>query len=221
MGLHLLDIYRSPNIGVFLRANDKFVLVPKGLAESKCAKLAADLSVSVCYSSIAGSRLLGPLVAMNNNGVIVSRLAEPAEMREISSAIGLNVEHLDSRFTAAGNLIAANDKHAIVSPLLDTRAADQVHDLLGTEVHRMAVREYAQVGSLISTTNSGAAIYPRLEEEEVSRFSEALGVEAYPTSINGGVPYVASGIVANSRNAVVGYLTTGPELVFITRALKV
>jgi translation initiation factor 6 len=48
-----------------------------------------------------------------------------------------------------------------------------------------------------------------------------LGVEAYPTSVNRGVPYVASGLVANSRNAVAGSQTTGPELVFITRALGV
>ena len=221
MGLYLLDIYRSPNIGIFLKANDKFLLVPKGLAESKTSKLASDLGVSICYASIAGSRLLGALSAMNNNGLILSRLAEPEEIREIASATGLNVARLDSKFTAMGNLITANDKRAIVSPLLDSRAMSQVQDVLGTEVQRMAIREYAQVGALVVTTNRGAAIYPKLEEDEASRIGEILGVEAYPTSVNGGVPFVASGIVANARNAVVGNLTTGPELVFITRALKV
>ncbi len=221
MGLYLLDVYRSPNIGIFLKTNDKFLLVPKGLTESKCLKLASDLGVSICYTSIAGSRLIGVLSAMNNNGVVLSRLAEPAEIREIASATGLGVERLDSRFTALGNLIAANDKQAIVSPLLDSKAMAQVRDVLGTEVQRMAVREYAQVGALVVATNAGAAIYPKLEEDETSRIGEILGVEAYPTSVNGGVPFVASGIVANARNAVVGNLTTGPELVFITRALKV
>jgi translation initiation factor 6 len=64
-------------------------------------------------------------------------------------------------------------------------------------------------------------VYPGLEEDEVARLGSLLGVEAYPTSVNRGVPYVASGIVANSKNAVVGTQTTGPELVFITRALNV
>ncbi len=41
------------------------------------------------------------------------------------------------------------------------------------------------------------------------------------SSVNRGVPYVASGLVANSNNAIVGSQTTGPELVFITRALGV
>ncbi|MBI3116857.1 MAG: translation initiation factor 6, partial [Thaumarchaeota archaeon] len=69
--------------------------------------------------------------------------------------------------------------------------------------------------------NSGVAVYPNLSDEEIERVGRVFGVEAYPTSVNGGVPFVSSGLVANSRNALVGDLTTGPELQFLTRALKV
>ena len=221
MGLQLIDIYRSPNIGVFLKTNDKFLLVPKGVAESKSERLASSLGVAAVPSSIGESRLLGPLVAMNNNGILVSRLAEQGEMREIQDATGLKVTRLDSRYTAVGNLVAANDKCAIVSPVLDWKTIGQVKDALGVEVEKMPLREYYQVGSLIVATNSGAAVYPALNEEETNRLSALFGVEAVPTSVNRGVPYVASGVVANSKNAVVGTQTTGPELVFITRALNV
>ena len=221
MGLYTFEFYRSPNIGIFLKTNDRFILVPKGLAPSKCTKLEQDLQVSAVPASIGGSRLLGSLAAMNNKGMLLSRLAEDEEIREIVAGTGLNVQRLESRYTAVGNLIAANDAHALLSPLLDERAAQQVRDVLGTEVESIAVHEYSQVGSFIVATNSGAAVYPRLNEEEASRVGELLGVEAYPTSINGGVPYVASGLVANSKNAVAGDQTTGPEFVFITRALKV
>jgi translation initiation factor 6 (eIF-6) len=149
MGHYLQDIYRSPNIGIFLKANDRVLLVPKGLAPSKCEKLGEDLGVSVVPASIAGSRLLGPLAAMNNNGVLLSHLAEPDEMREIARGTGLNVVRLDSKYTALGNLIAANDKHALVSPIIDSNAAGQVKDVLGTEVERMAIQEYVQVGALV------------------------------------------------------------------------
>jgi len=81
-----VDIYRSPNIGIFLKTNDKLLLAPRGLAPSKGEKLKEALGVSVCYTSIAGSRLLGPLAAMNNNGILVSRLTEDVEMREIAAA---------------------------------------------------------------------------------------------------------------------------------------
>jgi translation initiation factor 6 len=220
MGLHLIDIYRSPNIGVFLKANDRHLLVPKGLAQSKCEKLSRSLDVSAVPTSVAESRLLGPLLSMNNNGILASRLAESTELAEIASATGLNVARLDSRFTAVGNLVAANDRFAVVSPLLDSNAVAQVKDVLGIEVELMPIAEYAQVGALIVATNRGVAVYPGLDEAEVGRIGSLFGVEAGPTSVNRGVPYVASGIIANSRNAVVGSQTTGPELVFITRALN-
>ncbi len=221
MGLHLIDIYRSPNIGIFLKANDRHLLVPKGLAPTKTDKLAGSLGVTPVPASIGESRLLGPLVSMNGNGMLVSRLAEESEIGELAAATGLNVVRMDSKFTAVGNLVAANDSRALVSPILDGRAVAQVRDILGTEVQRLPVKEYTQVGALVVATNRGAAVYPGLDEGEVARLGTALGVEAYPTSVNRGVPYVASGIVANSKNAVVGTQTTGPELVFITRALNV
>ena len=221
MGLHLIDIYRSPNIGVFLKGNEKFLLVPKGLAQTKSEKLCADLQVTAVPASIGESRLLGPLSSMNSNGIIISRLAEEAEVHELKAATGMNVSRLESKLTAVGNLVVANDRCALVSPVLDHAALSQVRDVLGTEVERMPIGEYYQVGSFVVATNSGAAVYPGLEEKEVKRIASLLGVDAYPTSVNSGVPYVASGLVANSRNAIAGSQTTGPELVFITRALGV
>ena len=221
MGLHLIDIYRSPNIGVFLKGNERFLLVPKGLAQTKADKLCADLQVLAIPASIGESRLLGPLVSMNSNGILVSRLAEEAEIHEIRAATGMRVSRLDSRFTAVGNLVVANDKCALVSPILDPKSLSEIKDVLGTEVERMPIGEYYQVGSFVVATNNGAAVYPGLDESEVRRISSLLGVDAYPTSVNSGVPYVASGLIANSRNAIAGTQTTGPELVFITRALGV
>ena len=221
MGLHLIDIYRSPNIGIFMRCNDRFLLVPKGLAETKAEKLCESLKVTAVPASIGESRLIGALSSMNSTAMMVSRLAEENEMAEIGAATGMNVSRLDSKLTAVGNLIAAYDRCALVSPALDSRAVSQVKDVLGTEVERTPIGEYYQVGSLVVVTNRGAAVYPGLDEKEVERLGAVLGVEAYPTSVNSGVPYVASGLVANSRDAVAGSQTTGPELVFITRALSV
>jgi len=221
MGLHLIDVYKNPNIGLFLKTNDKVLLVPKGLAPTKCEKLSRDLDVALCQTSTGGSRLLGPLASINANGALLSRMAEQEEIREIASGTGINVARLDSKYTAVGNLVTANDKCALVSPILDAKAVAQVRDVLSTEVERMSIKEYYQVGALVVATNSGAAVYPELDEKDVQKIGDLLGVEAYPTPINRGVPFVASGLVANSENAIAGSQTTGPELVFITRALKV
>ncbi len=221
MGLHLVDLYRSPNIGIFLKANDKAILVPKGIALSKAEKLATDLDVVACHTSVGGTRLLGPLIAMNNKGVVASRMIEDYEMDEISSKTGLKVTRLESKFTAIGNLVAANDHGAVVSPVLEQHAVRQVQDVLGIETITMTVGEYSQVGALVVATNSGAAVSPKAREQEAEAIAKVLKVEASASSVNGGIPYPASGVVANTKNAVAGYLTTGPELIFLTRALNV
>ena len=222
MGLYLVDLYRSPNIGIFLRTNDKSVLIPKGVAASKSKKVAESLGVAPCFISVEGTRLLGPLIAMNNKGILVSRMIEDYEAKEIASQTGLTTERLKSKYTAVGNLVAANDNGAIVSPILDPAAVAQVKDVLDlAEVHRMAFKDYTQVGALVVATNRGAAVYPNFTEHEVGEIGAILEVEPYPTSINGGVPFLSSGLVANSANAIAGNLTTGPELVFLTRALRV
>src|SRR5271154_985494 len=221
MGLHLVEIYRSPNVGIFLRTNDKFLLAPKGIASTKSQMLAEDLKVTPCFVSVEGTRLLGPLVVMNNKGILVTRMVEDYEVREISTKTGLPVARFDSKFTAVGNLVAANDHGAVVSPILDAKAVSQVKDILDVEVLPLVIEDYVQVGALTVATNSGAAVYPKLTEKEVQEVGEVFGVEAYPASINGGIPFLASGLVANSKNAVVGNLTTGPELIFLTKALGV
>jgi translation initiation factor 6 len=221
MGLHLVEVYRSPNVGIFLRTNDKFLLAPKGIASTKSRMLAEDLKVTPCFVSVQGTRLLGPLVVMNNKGIITSRMIEDYEVKEISTKTGIPVARFDSKLTAIGNLVAANDRGAVISPILDSKAVSQVRDVLDVEVHRLTIDDYVQVGALIVATNSGAAVYPKLTEQEVQDVGEVFGVEAYPASINGGIPFLTSGLVANSKNAVVGNLTTGPELIFLTKALKV
>jgi translation initiation factor 6 len=220
MGLYLVDLYRSPNIGIFLKANDKTILLPKGLAGTKTEKLATDLGVTACHSSVGGTRLMGPLIAMNNKGALVSRMIEDYELEEISSKTGLRVERLQSKFTAVGNLVATNDHGAVLSPVLEQHAVKQVQDVLGTETLTTTVGEYTQVGAMILATNSGAAVSPKATEMEAREIGKVLKVEVSASSVNGGIPFPASGVVANSKNAVAGYLTTGPELVFLTRALN-
>jgi translation initiation factor 6 len=220
MGLHLVEIYRSPNVGIFLRTNDKFLLAPKGLASTKSQKLADDLKVTPCFVSVEGTRLIGPLLVMNNKGILATRMIEDYEMKEISSTTGLPVARFESKFTAVGNLVAANDHGAVVSPILDTKSIAQVKDVLDVEVMQLNIDQYVQVGALIVATNNGAAVYPKLSEQDVKEVGAIFGVDAYPASINGGIPFLSAGLVANSANAVVGNLTTGPELIFLTKALK-
>ena len=69
------DVYRGPNLGVYISVNDSLVLVPMGFAKTKADKLAKYLDVDVHYTSIANTRLIGALSAMNNKGILLPTTA--------------------------------------------------------------------------------------------------------------------------------------------------
>ncbi|MDH2902185.1 MAG: translation initiation factor IF-6 [archaeon] len=216
--IHLFDIYRTPNIGIFLRTNDKFSLVPGGLALSKREKLEPLLQTKLIQISIAGSRLLGPLVAMNNNGIVVSRLAEDEEVETLERLTGMKVEKLNSRFTSVGNLITANDNGAVASDIFSDESVKAIERVLGVPVKRMRIGNYVQLGAMVCATNSGSIVHPIATEREINEIRLALRVDPEPATVNGGVPFVGSGFVGNTKGILLGNSTRGGELVIIGRA---
>jgi translation initiation factor 6 len=215
------DIYKSPNIGLFARANDRVIILPFGFAETKTNKLKEYLEIEEEVSvSVAGTRLIGAMTVMNNNGILVPSIASNEEIQILKQATGLNVESLKSKFTAIGNLISTNDNGALVSPLFKGEVDRQLRDVLGVPVHSMTVGGFIQTGSMVVATNTGAAVHPKATEEEVRIISETLQVQVEPLTVNGGVPFLSSGIIANSKSVIVGSLTSGPELVMLSRAFR-
>lgn len=217
--IYRYTFYKSPNIGIFVRANDSVMLLPQGFAETKSDKLAEYLQVRVVPTSIAGTRLIGPMSIMNNSGILLPSLAEDEEVSWLKQNTGLKVEKLQSKFTAVGNLIAANDKGALVSCILKDVEV-QVRDVLDVPTYSMDIGGFVQTGAMVVATNSGAGVHPRATEDEVKAVSETLQVPAEPLTINGGVPFLSSGIVANTKTIVVGSLTSGPELIMLSRIFQ-
>jgi len=206
---------------MFIKCNDKFLLIPKGLTKTKISKFSSYLGVDAIKTSISGLRLLGPLVAMNNNGILVSRLAEDEELIEIKRETDLPIERADTKYTSIGNLMVVNDNGAIISEVLPNNLVKLIVDVLDVPVDVMSIANYYQVGSMAVATNMGAVIHPRASEDEIERVKEILKVDVEPSTVNNGIPYISSGITANSKNAIVGSLTNGPELSILSRILKV
>lgn len=220
MGIYRYSYYKSPNIGLFAKTNDRIIILPFGFAKTKTAKLMEYLGVEEeLYTSVANTRLIGPMTAMNNNGILVPSIATDEEILTLKGT-GLNVDRLKSRFTAIGNLISTNDNGALVSPLFKGEVDQQVRDALGVPVHSMTVGGYIQTGSMIVATNSGAAVHPKATEEEIKVISETLQVQVEPVTVNGGTPFLSSGILANSKSVIVGTSTSGPELIMFSRIFK-
>ncbi|HKU48944.1 MAG TPA: translation initiation factor IF-6 [Nitrososphaera sp.] len=220
MAIYRYTAYKTPNIGIFAKANDSILIIPFGFAETKTQKLAEYLQTKQVYTSVGGTRLIGPMTVMNNNGILLPSTASEEEVQLLRQASGLNVERVESRFTAIGNLVATNDNGAITSPLLDGELDRQVRDVLGVPIHSMTIGSFIQAGSMIVATNGGAGVHPKASEEEVKTISEVLQVPAEPVTVNGGVPFLSSGIIANTKAVVVGSLTSGPELIMMSRIFK-
>ena len=218
MDIIKFDIYRGPNIGVYVNVNDKYILLPMGFAKTKAEKLSQMLGVNSIFTSVANTRLLGSLLVMNNKGILLPKTAYENEFDFLKNETDLEIGVLDSKFTALGNVICANDKGAVVSPWLSKEDCNTISDILGVEVIQRKIAGFNQTGVVMTANNSGAAIHPEADEEDIKVFANLLGVKVEPSSINNGIPYVSSGILANNKCIVVGSLTTGPEIMMLTRA---
>jgi translation initiation factor 6 len=221
LGIFKYDVYRSPNVGIYTKCNDDFVFLPNGFATSKAKNLSEFLKVDYTFTSIANTRLLGPLMVVNNKGILLPRNSLDEELSHLKKSTGLNVDILETKHTAIGNLISVNDKGGIMSPIIPNEFVKKVEDVLGIEVVQKRIAGYHQAGAMTVATSNGGIIHPDTEEDDIKIFSEILGVELEPATINGGTPYLASGILANNKSLVVGTLTNGPELVMLTRAFRV
>ncbi len=221
MGIFKYDVYRSPNVGIYAKCNDSFVFIPNGFAATKAENLCEFLKTEYIFASVANTRLLGALMVVNNNGLLLPRNSLEEEVIHLKKSTGLNVDILDTKHTAIGNLICVNDKGGVMSPLIPSEYVKKVEDVLGIEVIRKRIAGYHQTGAMAVANCHGGIIHPTTEEDDIKGISQVLGVDLEPATINGGSPFVASGILANNRSLVVGTLTNGPELVMLTKAFRV
>ena len=212
------DVYRGPNLGVYISVNDSIGLVPMGFAQTKADKLAEYLDIEIHQTAIANTRLIGVLSVMNNKGVLLPTTAYQNEYDYLKAEMDLEVGVLDTKFNALGNVICANDKGAVVSPWLSKQDCQTISDVLGVEVIQKKISGFNQTGVVLVANDTGGAIHPEADEEDMKTISNVLGVKVEQSSINNGIPYVSSGILVNNHSVVVGSLTTGPEIMMLTRA---
>ena len=212
------DVYSGPNIGIFTSVNDKFVFVPNGFAKTKAENLSHYLQTEYLMTPVANTRLLGILMVLNNHGILLPKTSSPDEIVNLRKCTDLNVKILDTKYNALGNLICVNDKGGIISPIIEKEYIKEIEDVLDIEVIQKKVAGYHQVGAVMEANNLGGIIHPEADEEDIKNFSNVLGVNIEPATINGGIPFVSSGMLANSNAVVVGNLTSGPDIMMLTRA---
>jgi translation initiation factor 6 len=219
MAVIIADVFGSPNIGVYCFCNEEMAVVPPGLTSRKLRQFAEALDVNVCSTTVGGSTLVGALVTGNSKGLLVPHIIRDYELKRIEKVS--KVITIESNWTALGNVVLANDFGAVLHPDTPSEIRESVSSQLGLQPTFGKVATLSFVGALAIATNKGAILSPKTLTEERSVIEAALQVGTELGTTNGGVPFVKSGILANSKGAVVGPLTRGAELMQITKALGV
>jgi len=211
-------VYRGPNIGLYTAVNDSHVFIPNGFAKTKAQNLAEYLKTDYVFTSMANTRLLGALMVVNNHGILVPQTCHQWEFDHLKKSTDLNIEILETKFNALGNLISVNDKGCVMSPIIPKEYAKKISDILDVEVISKKVAGFHQAGVMVRATSHGGVIHPETDDDDIKTISNVLGVNLEPSTINGGVPYLSSGLLANNNAIVAGTLTSGPEIMMLTRA---
>lgn len=215
--IKLLSYNKNSNIGVVARANDSIAVLPKASPKSFSAEIAEALGVEVIQMSISGTFLLGAMVAMNNSGALVSQHATKEEIAQLKKKIRVIV--IKDKPTALGNVVMANDKGAIASEEFSRKSLKSMQDALDCEVVAKNLGGFKMAGSIGVATNKGAVLHPMLEESDLKFAEEVLKVSVDVGTVNRGIGFVRTGIIANTRGVVAGSETTGPEITRIQDSL--
>jgi translation initiation factor 6 len=221
LAVYLSSIVGSASIGVYSLANEKIVIIPKMVPLEKAAQTAEWLKVKLVHTSIGGSVLAGALACANSNGILLTIFAKEEELAAIKSSFEGNVTVMETRKTAYGNLVLANDNGAVVDPRFKESEIKQISETLGVEAVPCEIAGLPYVGSLAVATNKGVLAHPLLKDEERKILESVFKVPVDVGTVNCGVPYVGTGLICNSRAAVAGSLTSGPEMFIIGNALDV
>ncbi len=214
------QVYGGSLIGVYLAANNSFVLYPSNLLKETVNRFKSFFEEPLFPLTINNSILLGVYTASNKFGIIVPHLVRDDELEKLesylnkSSQIGI-LKSLDNAF---GNLILCNDNAAIISSLLKNYRKE-IADVLNVET---VVYEFANSylpGSISIANSKGCLVHPLASDDEIEYISSILKVETDVTTVNRGIPYVSSGAVVNDKSGIFGADCTGPEMMRLSNIL--
>jgi translation initiation factor 6 len=210
------------SLGAFGLTTDKFTIISELWTNKAEKAITKALQVPTVRLSIGDTSLVGVLISANSNGILLPHISSGREEGILREKIGdgVNIGVVPSKITCLGNCILANDNGAIIHEDFEPEAVQTIKDILEVEVEKGNILKSPLVGSHAIATNRGVLSHPLTTEMELQWLQERFGVTANVGTINRGVPYVSIGCFANSRGAITGKETTGPELQRLFQTLR-
>lgn len=206
-------------LGVYCRTNESLAFVPNDSDPSFLSDFEEVLSVKAGRTTIAGTNLIGALVAMNSYGAVFTSLAADFEMEVFSNH--MKVARVDDKLNAVGNNILVNDNGAIVNPEVEDATLRLIERTLQVECVRATLAGHKTVGSACIATNKGVLCHPETKRSEFDLIRSVLKVAPAIGTLNYGSPMLGASIVANSKGGIVGFRSTPIELGRVEDALQI
>lgn len=220
MPLEKLRVFGNPNIGVYIFTNNNITLVPEGVGDDVKKVLKNVLGTDIIEARVADSTLLGVFIAGNDKVILLPKTTKEEELDKLRSS-GVPAKIAQVTFTALGNVILTNNKFALLHPELSDKEVDLIKNELGVSSARKgALARIPTVGSLGVVNDFSGVFHPDLSNAELEYLESLFGVKVGTATVNFGVGFVKVGLVANNNGAVVGELTTGPEIMRIMEILN-
>lgn len=221
MTVELAQFSGNINIGLYSVTTDNYSIVANTLPDKFKEALKRVLQTDV-HSLNFDPTIVGALIKGNSNGLVLSSIiSQDIEINLKENFPNLQITRFDFDYFALGNLILTTDKVSILSPLIPKNTRDSIRDTLGTEIVTLKLNNSDLIGSLVVTNNIGAIASPLIgDNDELDNVLEILSLKKIDTStVNRGAQFPSSGIICNSKGALLGQNSTGIETIAITNAL--
>jgi translation initiation factor 6 len=217
MPIFQTDFFGENYLGLFGFATDDYCLVSNRLSSEKLRKIEDILGTATIPTSVYNFALAGIMSAGNKNGVLLPYLVEDSEVKTIGEHVETTI--VPDKFTALGNLVAANDHGGVISDVFSIEAKEIIDELLGFETFQGRIASSSEAGVLCIATNRGFVVTPDASDEEMKKLEKIFGVPGGRASANMGSKMVGACIIANSKGFITGTETTPIELEYINEAL--
>ena len=209
---------KTPFLGTVALATDSYALVGRNL-NNKEEFMEEVLDVPIVEGDLFETKMIGVLAVGNSSGLLVSPKVTDLELKKLREGLPeeVNVDVLDIRTNALGNIIATNDERAIVGVDVSDEDLNKIEEVLEVEAKHTEFDIPDTIGSSVVVTNNGGLIHPDLDPAQLSEYFD---VYMEGGTSNKGVKEVGTCLIANSNGAFTGEMTTGPELGTIERSLN-
>lgn len=213
MDIQRYDYRGNSNTGLYATVSNSQCVIPPGFTASDVLD-----AEKVVETYIARTRLVGLFTAGNSNCILIPDTSTERERSKLEEA-GIDYHVLDTRDTALGNLVLANDKGAVISENIESRS-DEIEEALGVPVETGRIAGIVNPGVCGLANSHGAVLHREASMEEAEVVKDVLDLEDVDIgTTDGGSPFVGSGALANDKGVLVSEATTGPEIGRIDRTL--